>query len=43
VALPPEDYDARHWWRSSQGFRNVISELLGYGYARALFWTFAAA
>jgi hypothetical protein len=43
VAFPPEDYDVRHWWRSSQGFRIVTGELIAYCYARALFWTFAAA
>ena len=43
VALPSGGYDVRHWWRSSQGFRTVIGELLAYGYARALSWTFAPA
>jgi len=40
VAFPPHDYDERHWWRSSQGFRVVTSELIAYGYARVLFWEF---
>jgi hypothetical protein len=36
VAFPPDDYDASRWWRSSQGFRTVTSELLGYCYARLM-------
>ena len=40
VAFPLNDYDARHWWRSSQGFRVVTSELTAYAYARVLFWKF---
>ena len=37
VALPADDFDERHWWRSSQGVRIVIGEVLAYGYARLLF------
>jgi uncharacterized SAM-binding protein YcdF (DUF218 family) len=37
IAVPPDDYDPRRWWASSQGVRLVISELLAYGYARVLF------
>jgi hypothetical protein len=43
LALCPEDYDARHWWRSSQGFRSVTGELIAYGYARLVFWKFPRA
>ncbi len=43
VAVRPADYDARHWWRSSQGFRTVTAELIAYGYARLLFWKFPRA
>jgi hypothetical protein len=38
TAVPPEDYDPTHWWRSSQGVRVIISEALGYAYARFLFF-----
>lgn len=38
TAVPVQDYDAEHWWRSSNGVRGVISELVAYGYARLLFW-----
>ena len=38
VAMPPNDYDARHWWHSSQGVRTIIGEILAYGYARFLFY-----
>ncbi|MGO9202346.1 MAG: YdcF family protein [Limisphaerales bacterium] len=43
VALSAGDYDARHWWRTSQGFRSVTGELIAYCYVRALFWRFARA
>lgn len=36
MAVEDQDYDPRHWWRSSEGFRVVSGELLAYGYAR--FW-----
>jgi uncharacterized SAM-binding protein YcdF (DUF218 family) len=34
IALPREDYDEQHWWRSSTGIREVISELAAYLYCR---------
>ncbi len=37
IAVPDRSYDARRWWRSSQGFRTVTDELIGYGYARFVF------
>jgi uncharacterized SAM-binding protein YcdF (DUF218 family) len=37
IALPPDDYDPRRWWASSQGVRLVIGEVLAYGYARVIF------
>lgn len=37
IALPDRSYDARHWWRSSQGFRTVVDEFLGYVYVRFIF------
>jgi hypothetical protein len=37
LAVPPNDYDERRWWNSSQGVRAVIGEALAYGYARLLF------
>jgi uncharacterized SAM-binding protein YcdF (DUF218 family) len=37
VAAPVIDYDPRHWWRSSAGFRNVTGEIIAYAYARLLF------
>jgi len=38
LAVPAVDYDERHWWRSSQGVRIVIGEVIAYGYARLLFY-----
>jgi uncharacterized SAM-binding protein YcdF (DUF218 family) len=37
VAIREPDYDTRHWWRSSQGFRTVTDEAIAYLYARFLF------
>jgi hypothetical protein len=37
TAVPPHDYDERHWWRSSSGFRAVTGEALAYSYARFFF------
>ena len=37
IAIPPRDYDPARWWRSSQGVRVVISEVIGWLYARFLF------
>jgi len=37
IAVPDHGYDARHWWSSSQGFRVVTDELIGYLYARFVF------
>jgi len=37
IAIPNDEYDAAHWWRTSAGVRTVMSELLSYGYARFIF------
>jgi len=37
IAVPPDDYDPRRWWASSQGVRLVIGEVVAYGYARVIF------
>ena len=37
VAIAEPNYDPRHWWRSSQGFRIVTDEAIAYFYARFLF------
>ncbi|HZM05705.1 MAG TPA: hypothetical protein VFC44_22120 [Candidatus Saccharimonadales bacterium] len=37
IALPDREYDAAHWWRSSEGVREVIGESIAYIYARFLF------
>lgn len=36
IALP-EGFDARNWWRSSNGFRSVIYEWLALAYTRVFF------
>ncbi len=37
IAAPNPDYDAKHWWRYSDGVREVIGEIIAYVYARG-FW-----
>jgi len=37
IAVRNPDYDARRWWESSDGFREVSSEAIAYLYARFLF------
>ena len=37
VAMPVLDYDPDHWWRSSEGVRDVIDESVAYCYARFIF------
>jgi uncharacterized SAM-binding protein YcdF (DUF218 family) len=38
IAIPNPDYDARHWWRYSEGLKEVLSETAAYVYARLLFY-----
>ncbi len=37
ISVPSSDYDSRHWWRYSEGVRDVISEATAYVYARFMF------
>jgi len=37
IAVPDRDYDAKRWWSSSEGVRDVIDELVAYVYARLIF------
>ncbi len=37
VALPDLSYDCNRWWRTSEGFREVFTEAIAYGYARCVF------
>lgn len=37
IAIEDRAYDSVHWWRSSEGVREVIGEVLAYGYARLFF------
>lgn len=38
IAVPNPDYDARRWWRYSEGVREVLGETIAYLYARFLFY-----
>jgi len=37
ISLEDLEYDKAHWWRSSEGVREVIGETIAYVYARLLF------
>jgi len=37
IALRTGRYDPAHWWRSSEGIREVPFEAIAYLYARFLF------
>ena len=38
ISAPDPDYNADHWWRSSEGFREVIGEAIAYIYSKFLFY-----
>lgn len=38
ISIANPDYDARRWWRYSQGVKEVFSESVAYLYARLFFW-----
>ena len=37
ISVPNPDYDPKHWWRYSEGVREVIGESIAYVYARVFF------
>jgi len=37
IALQDKNYDPNHWWRSSEGVREVLGEGIAYIYARFFF------
>jgi len=37
IAVPNPDYDPKHWWRYSEGVREVLGESIAYLYANFLF------
>lgn len=37
IAVQDPTYDVDHWWRSSEGVRELIGETIAYAYARILF------
>lgn len=38
IAVENKEYDPNHWWRSSEGVREVVGEGIAYLYARFLFF-----
>jgi uncharacterized SAM-binding protein YcdF (DUF218 family) len=37
ISVPDPDYDAKRWWRYSEGVREVLGESIAYLYARIFF------
>ncbi len=37
ISVPTREYESACWWRSSEGVREMISEILAYLYARLIF------
>jgi uncharacterized SAM-binding protein YcdF (DUF218 family) len=37
ISIPHPDYDARHWWRYSEGVKDALGESVAYVYARVFF------
>jgi hypothetical protein len=37
IAIPTPDYEARRWWRYSEGVRAVLGESIAYLYAKLFF------
>jgi uncharacterized SAM-binding protein YcdF (DUF218 family) len=37
IAAPNPDYEPKHWWRYSEGVREVVGESIAYAYAKFLF------
>jgi uncharacterized SAM-binding protein YcdF (DUF218 family) len=37
ISIQTRNYDTAHWWRSSSGVRDVLTEGIGYLYSRFLF------
>ena len=38
ISVPNPDYDPRHWWRYSEGVKDVFAQSVAYIYARLLFF-----
>ncbi len=38
ISAETQDYDPQEWWKSSEGFRTVIGEVIAYIYARFVDW-----
>jgi uncharacterized SAM-binding protein YcdF (DUF218 family) len=39
IAVPNPDYDPKHWWRYSEGLKDVFSEGIAYIYAKFFFYS----
>lgn len=38
ISVSSPDYDPDHWWRTSEGVREMIDEGIAYLYAKIFFW-----
>lgn len=43
VSLECHSVDMRHWWRSSEAFKSVVTELISWAYLQCTRWTYGAA
>lgn len=40
VSLETDEYELQRWWRSSLGFKHMLSELLSWIYTQCTFWKY---
>jgi len=38
IAVTPSEYDAEHWWTSSQGVKTTLGEILSLAWTQCCFW-----
>lgn len=38
IAIEDEQFDPKHWWRTSEGVREILGETIAYVYARFFFY-----
>jgi uncharacterized SAM-binding protein YcdF (DUF218 family) len=38
IAVANPDYDPKHWWKYSEGVKDVVSESVAYAYTKWFFW-----
>ena len=41
ISLESEEYDLRHWWKSSEAFKHVMTELMSWFYVQCTRWKYS--